>query len=105
LVDQPTTNNHRKDEMKELFANVLITALVIHLALILICVQRVWRGETSLDRLVAADVIGTLILAIFVILALIAGDLLYVDVALGMAALSFVGTIALARYIVNRQMF
>jgi multisubunit Na+/H+ antiporter MnhF subunit len=91
--------------MKELFTYVLLAALVIHVLLIAVAFFRVWRGEHVLDRIVAADVIGTLVLAIFVIMALVQGDQLFMDLALGFAVPSFVGTIALARYIANRQMF
>lgn len=91
--------------MKELFLTVVVASLVIHIALIAVALARVWRGETTMDRIVAADVIGTLVLAIFVIIALLRGDTLYVDLALGFATLSFIGAIALARYIGNRQMF
>lgn len=91
--------------MKELFLGVVAASLVIHIALIAVALVRVWRGETTMDRIVAADVIGTLVLAIFVIIALLRADALYIDLALGFATLSFIGSIALARYIGNRQMF
>jgi multisubunit Na+/H+ antiporter MnhF subunit len=91
--------------MKEAFSIVLLASLAIHIALILAAVIRVWRGENVMDRIVAADVIGTLVLAVFVILALTQNNALFMDLALGAAALSFIGTIALARYIANRQVF
>ncbi|MCS6773558.1 MAG: monovalent cation/H+ antiporter complex subunit F [Anaerolineae bacterium] len=91
--------------MRELFIGTVTFSLLVHIALIAVAVWRVWRGETVLDRLVAADVISTIVVAAFVLIALINGDALYMDLALAMAALSFVGTIALARYIANRQMF
>ncbi len=91
--------------MKDVFASVLVVALVIHIGLISFAFWRVWRGETVMDRLLAADVIGTIVLAIFVLLGLIHGNELYIDVALGFAALTFISTIALARYIARRQVF
>ncbi len=91
--------------MKAVFESVLILALVIHIGLISVAVWRVWRGETVMDRLLAADVIGTVVLAIFVLLGLIHGNELYIDVALGFAALTFISTIALARYVARRQVF
>ncbi len=91
--------------MKDILSAVLLASLVIHLILILAAVIRVWRGENVLDRVVAADVIGTLVLAVFVIMALTQNNALFMDLAIGFAALTFVGTIALARYIANRQVF
>ncbi|MCS7060010.1 MAG: monovalent cation/H+ antiporter complex subunit F [Anaerolineae bacterium] len=91
--------------MKEVFGVLLAVALVIHVGLISVAVWRVWRGETVLDRLLAADVIGTLVLAVFVLMGLIRQNELFIDVALGFAALTFISTIALARYIARRQIF
>jgi multisubunit Na+/H+ antiporter MnhF subunit len=44
-------------------------------------------------------------LAVLVLLALILANSTYIDVALGLASLGFVGTIALAKYIADQQMF
>lgn len=91
--------------MENLLTITLYTALVIHIGMITICVWRVWQGENVIDRLIGADLIGTLMLAILVLLSLIQLDSIYIDVALGLAALGFVGTIALAKYIADEQMF
>jgi len=91
--------------MKGVFESVLVVALVVHVSLISVAFWRVWRGETVMDRLLAADVIGTIVLAVFILLGLIHGNELYIDVALGFAALTFISTIALARYIARRRVF
>lgn len=84
---------------------VLYAALVIHIVLIGIALWRVWRGENIVDRLIGADLITTITLAILVILAVIDRNSIYIDVALALAALGFIGTIALAKYIADEQMF
>ena len=84
---------------------VLYAALVIHIILIGIALWRVWRGGNIVDRLIGADLITTITLAILVILAVIDRNSIYIDVALGLAALGFIGTIALAKYIADEQMF
>ena len=84
---------------------VLYAALVIHIILIGIALWRVWRGENIVDRLIGADLITTITLAILVILAVIDRNSIYIDAALGLAALGFIGTIALAKYIADEQMF
>ncbi len=91
--------------MSQALSFVLESALAIHIALIAVCVWRVWRGENVIDRLIGSDLVGTLILAVLVLIALILVDSSYIDVALGLAALGFVGTIALAKYIADQQMF
>jgi len=65
----------------------------------------VWRGENVIDRLMGLDLLGILTLAVLVLLALIFRRIIYIDVAMGLAALSFVGTIALAKYIADEKMF
>lgn len=84
---------------------VLYAALVIHIILMGVALWRVWRGENIVDRLIGADLITTITLAILVILAVIERNSIYIDVALGLAALGFIGTIALAKYIADEQVF
>lgn len=83
----------------------LHAALIIHIALIALCVWRVWRGENVVARLIGADLTGTLILAVLVLVALLEQQSLYLDMALGLAALSAVSTLALAKYIADQRMF
>ncbi|MBL8046782.1 MAG: hypothetical protein JNL09_09585 [Anaerolineales bacterium] len=91
--------------MIDLLIFALHASLIIHIALIAVCVWKVWRGENAIDRLLSADVIGTLILAVLVLIALIQRQSLYLDMALGLAALGVIGTIALAKYIADQKMF
>jgi len=88
--------------MNQALTFILHAALIIHVALLAVCVWRVWRGENAIDRLIGADLIGTLTLAVLVLIALITTNSIYIDVALGLAALGFIGTIALARYMADQ---
>jgi multisubunit Na+/H+ antiporter MnhF subunit len=84
---------------------ILYLALLVHIGLLAVILWRVWRGENVIDRLMGADLLGTLTLSILVLLALIKRDSIYIDVALGLAALGFISTIALAKYVADEQMF
>ena len=84
---------------------VLYAALVIHVVLIGVALWRIWRGDNIVDRLIGADLATVVTLAVLVVLALITRNSIYIDVALGLAALGFIGTIALAKYIADEQMF
>ena len=91
--------------MGTILTYTLYLALVVHIGLVAVVLWKVWRGENIIDRLMAADLLGTLTLAVFVLLALIGRDSIYIDVALGLAALGFIGIIALAKYVADEQVF
>jgi multisubunit Na+/H+ antiporter MnhF subunit len=91
--------------MSNILMAVLYSSLIIHGIILCIAVWKVWKGENIIDRMVGLDLVGTVNLAIFILLAIIFERTLYVDVALALAALGFVSTLALARYAVEEKMF
>jgi multisubunit Na+/H+ antiporter MnhF subunit len=91
--------------MTAILTYVLYLALLIHVGLLAVALWRVWRGKNIIDRLTGADLLNVLTLAILVLLSLIEQDSIYIDVALGLALLGFIGTIALAKYVADEQMF
>ncbi len=91
--------------MTNLVSIVIYVALVIHIGMIAVALWRILRGENAIDRLIGVDLVGLLSLAAIILIGLIFRDSLYLDVALGLAALGFVSTIALARFIVTDQVF
>lgn len=80
-------------------------SLVIHTLMAAVAVWRVWRGENIADRLIGTELITTLLMAVLVLLSLIYRNSIYVDLALVLAALGFIGTIALAGYIADEEVF
>ena len=57
------------------------------------------RGPTLPDRVVALDLMGVLVVAIAVTSAALSGSRFYLDVAIVIALISFVGTVGYARYV------
>ncbi len=88
-----------------IFTDILYVSLLIHIGLMSVAFYRVWRGENVIDRLLGLDLLSTLTLAVLVLLSLINQRIIYLDIALGLAALGFVGMIALAKYVADEQMF
>lgn len=86
--------------------NVLDIAQAIALTMLalaaLVAFGRLVHGPTLPDRVVAIDLIGVLIVCLLVVLAAVTGELSFLDVAIVLALVSFVGTVAYARY-VERQ--
>ena len=76
----------------------IIALLLIGIAA-LIGLYRLIVGPTNPDRIVATDALNLITCVVLVLLALFFDSVLYLDVALVYAVLSFVGMIALARVI------
>lgn len=91
--------------MDQILTIVLYISLLLHMIMVGVAVWRLWRGENVVDRLIGFELIATLTLAILVLTSLIAQRSIYIDVALGLAALGFVSTIALAKYTADEQIF
>lgn len=91
--------------MHSILTTVLHASLIVHIVLIAFAAWKVWRGDNSADRLLGLDVAGTLTIAILLLVALLEQRPVYIDIAIGLAALSFIGVIALSKYLVDEQMF
>lgn len=63
------------------------------------CLVRVWRGPSIPDRMVAIDIMGILAVGMAALLAVITGRDFFIDIALAWIFLSFIGTLALAKYL------
>lgn len=75
------------------------TALTMLALAALLTFVRVVRGPTLPDRVVAIDLIGVLIVGLIVVSAAVSGEQGFLDAAIVVALISFVGTVAYARYV------
>ncbi len=92
--------------MLESLLNIaLVVSLALHVALLAAPIRQLVRGKTPVDRLLSLELITILLLCVVVLIALITRQNMYVDVALALAALSFISTLALAKYLANQRMF
>ena len=60
---------------------------------------RLVRGPSLPDRVISIDLIGILIVCVLVVVAGDSGQQAFLDVAMVIALISFVGTVAYARYL------
>jgi multicomponent Na+:H+ antiporter subunit F len=60
---------------------------------------RLVKGPTLPDRVIAIDLIGVLMVCVLVVMAGLTAEAAFLDVAMVVALISFVGTVAYARYI------
>ena len=66
------------------------------------CLYRIGRGPTAPDRTVAIDILGIVVVGFCALMAIITGRDFYMNIAITWALLSFIGTIALAKYLEGR---
>lgn len=91
--------------MNPTFVLLIQAALIFMIVLLFPAVYRLVIGPTPSDRLQATDTLTTLLIGIIVLLGLVQGSSLVIDVGIALAALSFVATLAVARYICEGKVF
>ena len=82
-------------EMQTLYLAVL-AALFLSVVMAII---RVVKGPTAPDRIVGLDTINTIVIVSMVIFGLAVGSVIYIDVAIVYALLSFISTLFIAKYL------
>ena len=67
------------------------------------CLYRIGIGPTASDRSVAIDILGIVLVSFCAIMSLYTGKDFYLDLAIAWALLSFIGGIALAKFLEGRK--
>ncbi len=80
----------------------MMTFLLLLIIGCFLCLIRVALGPTPPDRAVAIEIIGVMVVGICGIFAIITGMDWYLNIAIAWALLSFIGTLALAKYLEGR---
>jgi multisubunit Na+/H+ antiporter MnhF subunit len=84
---------------------VLQIAMSVLVILLLPCAWRAVRGPTPSDRLQAVETTTTLLIGIVIVLTLLQDSPLSFDVGIALAALAFIATLAIARYLSEGRVF
>lgn len=81
------------------------TGRVIYILILssLMILFRVLKGPTAADRIVAIDIFGILIVGLCAILGIATGRSWYIDIGIAWGLQSFIGTLALAKYLEGRS--
>ena len=64
-----------------------------------LCLYRIFKGPTAADRAVAVDILGIVIVGFCAILVVFTRRNFLLDIAISWALVSFIGTLALAKYL------
>jgi multicomponent Na+:H+ antiporter subunit F len=81
----------------------LVRCLYVLLLSSLLCLYRILRGPTAADRAVAIDILGILIIGFCGVLALATGRHWYLDIGIAWGLQSFIGILAIAKYLEGRS--
>jgi multicomponent Na+:H+ antiporter subunit F len=91
--------------MDMMTSEFLVPALIFGLLLCCaLCLHRIAQGPSAADRMVAIDILGTVVVGFVAIIMAVTGKAYLLDVALVWALVSFVGTLALAKYLVGKRL-
>ena len=91
--------------MSPVVTTVLQLALSVFVLLLLPCGYRAVRGPSPADRLQAVETTTTLLIGIVILLTLLQDSALSFDVGIALAALAFIATLAIARYLSEGRVF
>jgi multisubunit Na+/H+ antiporter MnhF subunit len=58
-----------------------------------------WRGPTAWDRLLAYNTASNRIVVVVCLVAVVSGETILLDIAVGYAALSFLGVVIISRFL------
>ena len=79
-------------------------ALALLLISMVLALIRLIKGPAAADRIVALDLISILIVAFLAAYSIHAGETSFLDVAIAYALIAFLGTVALARFLMRSAM-
>ena len=80
----------------------LLIAAIILVALAVVLLYRIFRGPTAADRIAALDALDLILALALALYSLYSGRGIYLDIALVLALLGFIGTTFVGRYIERR---
>lgn len=90
-------------DLADIPVEVLITAQLLLALAVLLTGWRFFKGPSIADRIVALDLLAALIMAQSVLLVFTSGFISFLDVAGAIAVISFLATVAFARYLENQH--
>jgi multicomponent Na+:H+ antiporter subunit F len=85
-----------------MFDSTQLTFMAALLVCCALCLYRIARGPTAPDRMVAIDVLGTLVVGFIAIITAVTGREYILTLAIVWALVSFIGTLALAKYLTGK---
>ena len=89
----------RLEPMSPLLALSIDIGFVLLAVALVLALARLVRGPTLPDRVVSLDLIGVLTIAIIALHVIDTRQTVYLDAAIALALIAFLGTVAFARFV------
>ncbi|MBP8718395.1 MAG: cation:proton antiporter [Candidatus Atribacteria bacterium] len=83
--------------------NLFLVPAILLIIFMLVCLFRLIAGPTIPDRVVALDTINTLVVAGMILFGAAFEEVIYVDIAIVYALLSYISTLYIASYLGRRS--
>lgn len=84
--------------------DIFLVSGMIFVGLILLCLIRVILGPTVLDRILGANVIGTITTILLLVIGFLFENVgMFVDIAIAYALLNFIATLGATKYFLRRK--
>lgn len=84
----------------DFFRAAILVAVALQISGLGLAFIRLAIGPSGADRVVALDMLAILMVGFAALFALESGEPSFLDIAIALALVSFLGTVALARYVV-----
>jgi len=85
--------------------SILVIGIIVVLAIAaFLCLYRIFRGPTIADRMVGVDIMGILFVGVTALTGIYYKLSYLLDIAIALALISFVGSLALAKYLERRTL-
>ncbi len=83
---------------------IIYITLISFVLGVFLCLYRLVSGPTAPDRAVAIEIMGIILVGFCTILSLLTGAEFYMSVAIAWALLSFIGSMALGKYLEGKEL-
>lgn len=88
------------------FEFLILIVLIVHLAMAFFAVMRTWGGrKNAVSRLIGLDLASTLTISVLIIISILKESSIFMDIAIAAAALGYLSTIAIAKFISDQKVF
>lgn len=96
-------HHHRKRRHMDFLTIATNITFVILSATLILAFYRILKGPSLPDRVIAIDILAYVVIGFIATFCVAVNQPIYLDIALVLALIAFLSTIAFARYISNRQ--